>query len=231
MQIIFIHGSGCTGRVWKYQSQHFPAAIAINLPGHPEGDLIDSVPGMAAWLKQYVDDNQLSDLVLVGHSIGGGIALQYALDYPEDVHALVSVGSGGRLRVHPDTINFMEQALAKPDSIAPMVDGFWKKVESDFALELHADGMALGPAVFLNDFQACDKFDVMDRLGEISAPTLAIVGSEDVMTPVKYAEFMVDKLADARIAIIEGGSHSVFAEYPRQVNAAIDEFLEGLAPA
>lgn len=89
--------------------------------------------------------------------------------------------------------------------------------------------MALGPAVFLNDFKACDKFDVMDRLGEISAPTLAIVGSEDVMTPVKYAEFLVEKLPDARIAIIEGGSHSVFAEYPQQVNAAIDEFLDYLS--
>jgi pimeloyl-ACP methyl ester carboxylesterase len=226
MQIVFIHGSGGTGRVWKYQTRHFPAAIAITLPGHPEGELIDSVPGMAAWLKKYVDDNELCELVLVGHSIGGGIALQYALDYPEDVCALVSVGSGGRLRVHPDTIGFMEQALAKPDSIAPMVDGFWQKVEGDFARELTAEGMALGPAVFLNDFKACDKFDVMDRLGEISAPTLAIVGSEDVMTPVKYAEFLVQKLPDARLAIIEGGSHSVFAEYPQQVNAAIDEFLE-----
>jgi len=228
MQIVFIHGSGGTAKVWKYQTRHFPKAIAITLPGHPEGDLIDSVHGMAAWLKQYVDDNRLSELVLVGHSIGGGIALQYALDYPKDVHALISVGSGGRLRVHPDTIAYMEQALSRPESIAPMIDGFWRQVEREFASELKAEGMALGPAVFLNDFKACDKFDVMDRLSEISAPTLAIVGSEDVMTPVKYAEFLVAKLQDAKIVTVEGGSHSVFAEYPQQVNAAIDEFLDNL---
>jgi pimeloyl-ACP methyl ester carboxylesterase len=228
MQLIFIHGSGTTGRAWKYQSEFFPESIAVNLPGHPDGDLLDSIPAMAAWLKQFVQEQALSDLVLVGHSIGGGIALQYALDYPEDVRALVTVGSGGRLRVHPDTIAFVEQALSRPESIAPMIEGFWKNVSEEFAAELKADGLALGPGVFLSDFKACDKFDVMDRLGQISAPTLAIVGTEDVMTPVKYAEFLVEKLKDASLATIEGGTHSVFAEFPEQVNASLDRFLKQL---
>ena len=228
MQLIFIHGSGTTGRAWKYQSEFFPGSIAVNLPGHPDGDLLDSIPAMAAWLKQFVQEQALSDLVLVGHSIGGGIALQYALDYPEDVRALVTVGSGGRLRVHPDTIAFVEQALSRPESIAPMIEGFWKNVSEEFAAKLKADGLALGPGVFLSDFKACDKFDVMDRLGQISAPTLAIVGTEDVMTPVKYAEFLVEKLKDASLATIEGGTHSVFAEFPEQVNASLDRFLKQL---
>lgn len=229
MQLIFIHGSGGTGSAWKYQSEFFPGSIAVNLPGHPQGDLLDSIPAMAAWLKQLVQEQALSDLVLVGHSIGGGIALQYALDYPEDVRALVTVGSGGRLRVHPDTIAFMEQALPRPELITPMIEGFWKNVNEEFAAQLKADALALGPSVFLSDFKACDTFDVMDRLGQISTPTLAIVGTEDVMTPVKYAKFLVEKLQDASLAIIEGGTHSVFAELPEQVNSEIDRFLEQLA--
>lgn len=228
MQLVFIHGSGATAKVWKYQSNHYPGSIAIDLPGHPEGDLIESIPDMAAWLKKTVDEKALSELVLIGHSIGGGIALQYALDYPEDVRALISIGSGGRLRVHPDTINYMEHALDDAVSIAPLIDSFWQKAGAEFASELKADGMALGPGVFLNDFKACDKFDVMDRLGEISVPMLAIVGTEDVMTPVKYAQFLVEKMHNASIEIIEGGTHSVFAEYPEEVNAAIDKFLQKL---
>ncbi|GAG96348.1 unnamed protein product [marine sediment metagenome] len=229
MQLVFIHGSGNAGKVWTCQSRHFPGSIAVDLPGHPQGDLIDSIPGMAAWLKRYVDERNLSELVLIGHSIGGGIALQYALDYPEDVRALISIGSGGRLRVHPDTIAYMEHAIADPDSIAPLIDSFWQKVTGDTARELKADSLALGPGVFLNDFKACDTFDVMARLGEISVPTLAIVGTEDVMTPVKYAQFLVDTIQNARIEIIEGGTHYVFAEYPEEVNVAIDAFLEELA--
>ena len=228
MQLVFIHGSGGTGKVWKYQSEHFPDSIAVNLPGHPEGDLLDSVEDMAAWLRKHVDDRELSDLVLIGHSIGGGIALQYALDYPEDTLALILVGSGGRLRVHPDTISHMEQALANHESIEPFVDGFWQKVRPACTAQLKADSLALGPGVFLNDFKVCDKFDVMDRLGDLSMPTLAIAGTEDVMTPLKYAEFLVEKIQNAQCVVIDGGTHFVFAEYPEAVNAAIDEFLSKL---
>lgn len=225
MQLLFIHGSGGTGKVWKYQSRYFPGSIAITLPGHAEGELIDSVSGMTVWLKQYVDEHDLSELVLVGHSIGGGIALQYALDYPEDVKALILIGSGGRLRVHPDTIRYMAQALSSSESVEPVIESFWQRVSPEFAAELMADGIALGPAVFLNDFKACDKFDVMERLGEISLPTLAVVGSKDVMTPQKYAEFMVEKMPKAEMQLIQGGTHSVFAEKPEEVNAAIEGFL------
>ncbi|MFT6286749.1 MAG: pimeloyl-ACP methyl ester carboxylesterase [Alcanivorax sp.] len=228
MQLVFIHGSGGTGKVWKYQTQYFPGAIAVDLPGHPEGDLLESVQSMAAWLKQYVDDAGLSELVLIGHSIGGGIALQYALDCPEDVHAIISIGSGGRLRVHPDTIISMEQALAKPESIEPFVKSFWQRVEPEFAAELIADGLALGPAAFLQDFKACDEFDVMESLGEIDQPMLAIVGSDDVMTPQKYAEFMVQKMPDALLEVIHDGTHAVFAEKPKEVNSAIERFLATL---
>lgn len=228
MQLMFVHGSGGTGKAWKYQSSHYPDSIVITLPGHPEGDFIDSIPGMVAWLKATVEKQGISELVLVGHSLGGGIALQYALDYPDDVRALVLVGSGGRLRVHPDTIDFMAQADASSARFTGMIDGMLCKVSEDFASELKADALELGPAAFLNDFRACDQFDVMESLGEINIPTLAVVGTEDVMTPVKYAEFLVEKMPHAEIEIIDGGTHYVFAEYPDQVNAVIDRFLNKL---
>ena len=119
----------------------------------------------------------------------------------------------------------MEQALGEPQSIKPVVDSFWQRVSPEFAAELKADGLALGPRVFLNDFRACDGFDVMDRLCELSLPMLAIVGTEDVMTPKKYAEFMVEKMPNAELEVIQGGTHSVFAEKPEEVNAAIERFL------
>jgi len=228
MQLMFVHGSGGTPRAWKYQSSHYPDSIAIALPGHPEGDFIDSIPGMVAWLNASVEEKGISELVLVGHSMGGGIALQYALDYPEDVRALVLVGSGGRLRVHPDTIDSMAQADANSSPFTRMIDGMLCKISEDFAPQLRTDALELGPAAFLNDFRACDQFDVMDRLGEIDIPALAIVGTEDVMTPVKYAEFLVEKMPNAELEIIEGGTHYVFAEYPDQVNGAIDRFLNTL---
>ncbi len=80
----------------------------------------------------------------------------------------------------------------------------------------------------LNDLRACDEFDIMNRLGEIGVPTLAICGSDDIMTPPKYSHRLVEKIPGARAVIIQGGTHMVFAEKPGEVNAAIDEFLQGL---
>jgi pimeloyl-ACP methyl ester carboxylesterase len=82
-----------------------------------------------------------------------------------------------------------------------------------------------GPEVRLKDLLACDRFDIMDRLGEIDIPTLVICGTEDIMTPPKYSHFLADNMPKARAIIIPGGSHMVYVEKPEEVNRAIDEFL------
>jgi len=70
--------------------------------------------------------------------------------------------------------------------------------------------------------------DIMDRLSEISVPTLALCGSDDIMTPPKYSHHLVEKLPEARAVVIDGGTHMVFAEKPEEVNSAIAEFLQEL---
>ncbi len=84
------------------------------------------------------------------------------------------------------------------------------------------------PPVFLNDMLCCDRFDIMDQVHEIKLPTLAICGSEDIMTPPKYTKYLASKIEGARYVIIEGGTHMVFAEQPEVVNKAIEDFLNGL---
>lgn len=228
MQLIFIHGSGSTGKVWRYQSSVFPGSIAIDLPGRPDGEFCTSIESAVDWLKALVDEQGLTDLVLVGHSLGTAIALQYAIEYPDDLKGLVLIGGGARLRVHPDTLSFLEQAIDNPELFPQMFVNSWKKVPEDFAKELHAEALSLGPAVFLNDMKACDAFDVIGNLGEINIPTLAITGTKDVMTPPKYAEFLRDRMSNTQTTFIEGGTHFVFGEFPDQVNDAISSFLKTL---
>jgi pimeloyl-ACP methyl ester carboxylesterase len=68
----------------------------------------------------------------------------------------------------------------------------------------------------------------MGRVHQITSPTLVICGTEDDMTPVKFSQYLANKIAGARLAIFEGGSHFVFMEKPEEVNRAIEEFLCGL---
>jgi pimeloyl-ACP methyl ester carboxylesterase len=228
MTVIFIHGSGGTGAVWKYQSEHFPDAVMITLPGHPDGKPCLDMRSAAAWLHKQCTGNNYTELVLVGHSLGGGIALQFALDYPGVLKGMVLIGSGARLRVHPATLSALEGLLKTPDEFQNFFNDAWKKLPADFVEAQRASAEVLGPAPTLNDMRICDGFDVVDRLPEIKLPTLLIVGSEDVMTPPKYAEFMRDGIENVSLKLIEGGTHFVFAEQPEEVNEAIETFIATL---
>ena len=81
----------------------------------------------------------------------------------------------------------------------------------------------------MNDYLCCDKFDIMDRVHEIKLPTLVLSGSEDDKTPVKYTQYIADKISVARAVVIQGATHDVCLEKPDEVNKAIDEFLKGLS--
>jgi pimeloyl-ACP methyl ester carboxylesterase len=229
VQIIFIHGSGQSGACWQLQTPAFPGSDALDLPGHPEGELLPSIEACVDWLKATVDRKGYEDVVLVGHSIGGAVAMLYALNHPEDLAANVLVGSGARLRVLPQMLAMLERAVGDPAVLASMLSQSWEKVPPALAEDLMARSQAIGAAAFLNDLEACDRFDIIDRLGEIRTPTLAICGTEDVMTPPKYSQFLADRIEGSEVVFVEGGTHMVFLEQPEVVNRAIAAFLRKLA--
>ena len=228
MKLIFLHGSGGCRESWHHQVRFFAEADAVDLPGHPEGEPCTSIDAYVEWLRDYSQERDYRNVVLVGHSLGGAIAFLYALRYPEDLEAIISVGSGARLRVHPMYLEGLEKAIRKPELFEEFQATGRELIEPELAEVLRRRGIENGPAVTLNDLRACDEFDIMNRLGEIGVPTLAICGSDDIMTPPKYSHRLVEKIPGARAVIIQGGTHMVFAEKPGEVNAAIDEFLQDL---
>ena len=87
----------------------------------------------------------------------------------------------------------------------------------------------VNPQITANDYAACNAFDVMDRVGQIAAPTLVIGGTVDQMTPPKYAAFLAEKIPGARLAMIKGAGHMVMLEQPELVARHVEEFLSTLA--
>ena len=226
MTMVMIRGSGSGRESWHFQCNAFPDSHAINLPGHPEGELIDSIPGCARWLHTYVQERAVDDLVVVGHSLGGAIALQYALDFPAGLKALILVASGAKLRVHPNTLEDLAHKVATNASFDPM-DGY-DLIAPDIAAVLAKRRLENGLVARLNDLKACDAFDVIARLGDVRVPVLAICGTNDVMTPSKCTGYLGSGIPNARTLVLEGGTHQVHLEQPNAVNAAIGEFLRDL---
>jgi pimeloyl-ACP methyl ester carboxylesterase len=229
MKLVLIHGSGGCGEVWYYQKQKFPDVDALDLPGHPEGELRASVEEYADWLHSYVVEKGYQQIVLGGHSLGGGIALTHALKYPQDLRALILFGSGARLRVLPSIIESIRAKLNDPDDwmkklVEPLYGGVGEEARSVILRKL----ARVGPAAQLNDFLCCDKFDIMGSLAEIRMPALAIVGEHDNMTPLKYSQYLVKNMPACRMVVIEGAGHPAMLEEPQAVNQAIQGFLTEL---
>ena len=228
MQLIFIHGSGGSKESWFHQTQYFNGSIALDLPGHPQGNLIPTIDGYVEWLHKTVQNAGYRHLVLVGHSLGGGIALLYALKYPQDVAGIVTVGSGARLRVHSMYLEALEKAIKDPSKVENTPNPAFDFIDTELKVVLNRRSMENGPAATLNDMKACDQFDIMERIAEINIPTLALCGDQDVMTPPKYSLYLAGHMPKAKALVIEGGTHMVYAEKPLEVNRAIDDFLQTL---
>lgn len=230
MSIIFVHGSGGCGDIWRYQTEYFPDSYAVNLPGHPHGLILKSVEECVEWLNKYIEGKGFKDVVLAGHSFGGAIALMYALRYPRELKGVIIIGSGARLKVHPAFLTPCEEAIkGNPQKWYELVEEMYRWTPEDYKREVMAKQKAIGPAVMLNDFLCCDKFDIMDRVHEIKLPALIICGESDVMTPVKFANYLGIKIANSRVVIVPDAGHFVFAEKPEVVNKAIENSLKEIS--
>ena len=230
MKLVFIHGSGACGDVWMLQKQHFTDADTPDLPGHPHGEICPTIEAYSDWLHGYFQEKEYTDVVLAGHSLGGGIALMHAIKHPRDLKGIIMIGSGARLRVLPLILEAVEGKLGDARGwITELIEPLYGTVDEKTLGAILPKLIEVGPAAQLNDFRCCDKFDVMDRVGEIKVPVLCIVGDQDNMTPPKYSQYLAGKMPDCRVSIIEGGTHLAFLEKPVEVNRAIESFIKQIA--
>lgn len=226
--IIFCHGSGGRHHHWLYQFKGLKETanpIAVDLPGHgrSDGDPADSIAFYRDWLHRFIIRSRLGPPVIAGHSMGGAIALDYALQYPDDYRGLILAGSGGKLRVLPAFLEELQEGTV-PDALSGYLYG---PAASEELLEKgRKEVKDTAASTYYADLSACDKFDVMDKVQQIAKPVLMVCGSEDQLTPVKYSRYLEEKLPDGKLEIIDGAGHMVMLEKPDQVNQAITKFIK-----
>jgi pimeloyl-ACP methyl ester carboxylesterase len=230
--LILIHGAGGSHLHWPAALRRMPGATvyAVDLPGHgrSEGPGREHIEDYVADIVRFMDAVGVSRGVLVGHSMGGAIAQMTAFMAPERVAGLVLVGTGARLRVAPALLDGILQDAR--GALALITEWAWGP-EADPAMVARGRQMMarVNPRVVWGDFAACDRFDIRERVGEITAPTLVITGSEDRMTPPKFGQWLAERIPGARFVLVEGAGHMMMLEKPDQVASAVREWLKAVA--
>jgi pimeloyl-ACP methyl ester carboxylesterase len=235
-RIVFVHGSGDTALCWQRQVAFLgeARALAVDLPGHgtraqDAGPREMSVRDYALDVRQQMQTAGLVRPIVAGHSLGGAIALQLALDWGAELAGIILIGTGARLRVLPALLEAAQLdqagALAQVRGLARQPDetpspGDTAPSHAEKVLPPLADG------VFYRDLAACNVFDVMTELERITLPALIVCGEQDAMTPPKYAEYLRAHLPRATLRMIPDAGHDIMRDQPEALNRAIGDWLE-----
>jgi pimeloyl-ACP methyl ester carboxylesterase len=231
--VIFIHGVGNSSILWKAQVEGLAAnmnAVAIDLPGHGEsiGNGMDKITDYARAVAEFIDEIHAPSPIPCGLSMGGAITLQLLLDGSRRYKAGIIINSGVRLKVMPfvfDLIKSDYQGFAN-SMITSCISA---KTDTSKLQELITESRKSNPGIVYNDLLACNRFDVADRLHEITVPSLVLTAEEDKLTPEKFGRYLAEHIADSQIFHVMEAGHMSPVEKPEEVTQAIREFVNKTA--
>jgi len=231
--VILIHGAGGTHLNWPPQVRRLNGQpiLAVDLPGHgkSEGVSRQVIGEYAADLLAFMDELKIRSAVLVGHSMGSGIALTMALQYPKRVLGLGILGGGPRLRVAPDLLQNVADPAAFLSAVHWITENSYGPQTDPRLMELGEKRMAeTRPPVLYGDFLACDGFSVQDDLSCIRVPTLILVGEQDRMTPPRLSRVLTEQIARSQFVTLSDTGHMLMLEQPEAVAAILSKFLNSI---
>ncbi len=227
--VLFIHGAGGGQYTWSYQKGFFEKEfnpVIVELPGHGAsgGEGEEEVGKYAEHVYAFLKSLGLEKVFLVGHSMGGAIAQTLALTRAEMMKGIVLVGTGARLKVLPMILdgiksNF-EDTVRKINQFA-----FSRKVQADLIEKSLSFMSQCRAEVLYGDFLACDRFDLMNEVERIVLPALILCGDDDQLTPVKYSQFLNNRIKGSKLEVFPSAGHMVMMEAAQAFNERVREFI------
>jgi pimeloyl-ACP methyl ester carboxylesterase len=260
--LLLIHGIGNNARTWAGVVERLAethTVIAPDLLGHgdsdkPRGDY--SIAGYANGMRDLLSVLDVEQVTVVGHSLGGGVALQFAYQFPERCQRLVLVGSGGlgselSASLRAATLPGAELVLTGLAGVSGVLRAGLRAVEGvgrlagwKQARDLAEAGEAL---LALRDVEARRAFlrtlrSVVDARGQAvtaldrlyladAIPMLVVWGSRDPIVPASHADAVRALVPSARVEVFDGAGHWPHIDDPAHFCRVLSEFLRDTEPA
>jgi pimeloyl-ACP methyl ester carboxylesterase len=242
--ILMIHGWASSRRMWAHLSSPLAATHrcwSLDLPGCGDSDKPAdnwySIPNYTGLLEEFIHTVDLHRAHLVGHSMGGLIALDLAAAHPEAVERLVVINPvvTGQARSRPLTYLNWEHSRPlidltlrlSPKLIRPVLShplGERLPAQVKYFRRRTEDFFKGTPDSMLGSGRATLTYDVAPRLMGITAPTLVIVGSRDGVVPSSEGRLAARQIPGSQLAVLRAG-HLITDERPAETLRLVQEFL------
>lgn len=224
--LVFLHGWGHSRAQWERIALLFTPAyktVIYDLPGfgnEPAPKETWNVPEYAAWVKNRIEKEGLTDVILVGHSFGGRISSLIASERPEWLKGLVLYGAPCLYRpsLKVRALNVFGRLAGK----LPIPETLRKKYRGDEENDAMQKGMR-------TIFRTVVTFDQTELVKSIAVPTLLVWGELDQEAPLRIARELKTLIPHATLTVIPQGGHSVHLEQPMLFYGILNRFFESLA--
>ena len=247
--LIMIHAGVADSRQWNNEFLHFSdnfQTIRYDMRGYGKSEPVDSTFSHLGDLTALVDALDIDPpFILMGCSMGGGFALDYALANPGQVKALIMVGSGpSGLELDVEEPEIFSEAVkafeaGDLDRVTELETQIWfdgmdrtpDQVDQDMRqLAYEMNRIAIGHEVKeLGTRQENADKPAFNRLDEIDFPVLIIVGSQDIPYMHATADYMTERINSAQKIIIENAAHLPNMDHPEQFQKVVSQFLDDTA--
>ncbi|MBT6422564.1 MAG: alpha/beta fold hydrolase [Porticoccaceae bacterium] len=243
---VFIHGSGPGASGWSNFKQNTEAfcqagyrAIIIDIPGYgytsKPTDAIYSLDFFTQYLDEFMVHKGINRAVLVGNSLGGAIAVGYALEHPDKVSHLILMATGG---VEEREVYFATQGIQAMVKYPMGSPEFTKEVLGELLKLLVCDPKHITEQLVnerwkilqMQNPQVLASMQIpnlTDRLPELSVPILGFWGYQDKFCPISGAHTIISQCGDARMNMLSQCGHWVMVEHSAYFNKQCIEFLHG----
>lgn len=239
--VVFLHGAAMDHTAWALQTRWFAhhgrAVLAIDLPGHGRstGTMLGSVRAAADWIPRLLDAAGVEQAALVGHSMGGLIALESAARHPDRVWALGLVGVAVPMAVNDEFLGLARAGDHK--AIALMMDwsharrsqlggnrmpGLWLMGGDERLVEQAHAGVLAHDLALCNDYAAADGYAAAAK---VRCPVLMLQGERDLMTPLKSARALAQRFTAAEVVALPDCGHMLMGERPDETLDALRELI------
>jgi pimeloyl-ACP methyl ester carboxylesterase len=228
--VILIHGAGSDHSIWPPPLRRMNGlrVITIDLPGHggSPGAVPSSVIDYANKIWVFLNAMGIYHVVLIGHSLGGVIALEMALLEPERISALILLG----VSLHPPYQPELCARLDRPADISRTLAILEKNLFSpncDPALKKRIMQSLVPSRISLlcADWHLALEHKIPEDLHTIKCPVLVLAGQDDRLTPVGSDRGLANSIPGAQFQVVQKAGHSMILEQSEEVAQRITRFL------